>query len=199
MKRFIVFLFMAALLFPAIEASAQSMQVSQEQIKSQKKAVRKAQREQRQKVRQEKAEAAFQVAVQALKDKDWAMQASTVFTNNGTAIPVSDNTNFILFKNNTVYLQLAFSNMGGPNGLGGITLQGFPSNVQFNTDKNGNITYSFVVMGSVLNAQVVIYMNNGSNYANASVYSLMSTSSLTFTGAILPSGQANIFQSGFTY
>lgn len=199
MKRFIVFLFMAALLFPAIEASAQSMQVSQEQIKSQKKAVRKAQREQRQKVRQEKAEAAFQVAVQALKDKDWAMQASTVFTNNGTAIPVSDNTNFILFKNNTVYLQLAFSNMGGPNGLGGITLQGFPSNVQLNTDKNGNITYSFVVMGSVLNAQVIIYMNNGSNYANASVYSLMSTSSLTFTGAILPSGQANIFQSGFTY
>lgn len=190
---------MAALLFPAIEASAQSMQVSQEQMKSQKKAVRKAQREQRQKMRQEKAEAAFQVAVQALKDKDWAMQASTVFTNNGTAIPVSDNTNFILFKNNTVYLQLAFSNMGGPNGLGGITLQGFPSNVQFNTDKNGNITYSFVVMGSVLNAQVVIYMNNGSNYANASVYSLMSTSSLTFTGAILPSGQANIFQSGFTY
>lgn len=199
MKRFIVFLFMAALLFPAMEASAQSMQVSQEQIKSQKKAVRQAQREQRRKMRQEKAEAAFQVAVQALKDKDWAMQASTVFTNNGTAIPVSDNTNFILFKNNTVYLQLAFSNMGGPNGLGGITLQGFPSNVQFNTDKNGNITYSFVVMGSVLNAQVIIYMNNGSNYANASVYSLMSTSSLTFTGAIVPSGQANIFQSGFTY
>lgn len=198
MKRLIVFLFMATLLFPAIEVSAQSMNVSQEQIRSQKKAVRQAQREQRQKLRQEKAEAAFEVAVQALKNKDWAMQASTVFTNNGMAVPLSDNTNFILFKNDNVYLQLAFSNIGGPNGFGGITLQGFPSNIQFNTDKNGNVTYSFVVMGNVLNAQVVIYMNKGSNYANASVYSLMSTTSLTFTGAILPSEQANIFLSGFT-
>ena len=114
-----------------------------------------------------------------------------------SAIPVSDNTNFIQFKGNTVYVQLAFNGIAGPNGLGGITVQGTPSQITTNTDKHGNITYSFYVNGIALTAQVVVNLSAGSNYANATVYPMMNGNNLTFSGTLVPTSQSGIFRSGF--
>ena len=110
------------------------------------------------------------------------------------AVPVSDNTNFIQFKGNTVYVQLAFNGIAGPNGLGGITVQGTPSQITTNTDKHGNITYSFYVNGIALTAQVVVNLSAGSNYANATVYPMMNGNNLTFSGTLVPTSQSGIFR-----
>ena len=133
----------------------------------------------------------------ALKDRNWVLMASTLYGPRGSAIPVSDNTNFIQFKGNTVYVQLAFNGIAGPNGLGGITVQGTPSQITTNTDKHGNITYSFYVNGIALTAQVVVNLSAGSNYANATVYPMMNGNNLTFSGTLVPTSQSGIFRSGF--
>ena len=127
----------------------------------------------------------------------WVLMASTLYGPRGSAIPVSDNTNFIQFKGNTVYVQLAFNGIAGPNGLGGITVQGTPSQITTNTDKHGNITYSFYVNGIALTAQVVVNLSAGSNYANATVYPMMNGNNLTFSGTLVPTSQSGIFRSGF--
>ena len=101
------------------------------------------------------------------------------------------------FKGNTVYVQLAFNGIAGPNGLGGITVQGTPSQITTNTDKHGNITYSFYVNGIALTAQVVVNLSAGSNYANATVYPMMNGNNLTFSGTLVPTSQSGIFRSGF--
>jgi len=97
-------------------------------------------------------------------------------------------------------LQLAFNGFNpGPNGLGGITLTGWPSSINERVDKNGNITYTFNVMGAALFAQVTVRLGYGSNYSTVTVSSNTNGRELTFSGNLVPYSQSNIFQSGFSF
>lgn len=191
MKRLLYLLLVVIFCVPCIESQAQNAQpISAKQT-------RQIKRDQRKQARQAADQLAFQQAVTALKDKNWVLMATTLYGPRGAAIPVSDNTNFIQFKDNIVYVQLAFNGIAGPNGLGGITVQGSPSQMVCKTDKYGNITYSFYVNGIALTAQVVINLSNGNNYANATVYPMMNNNNLTFSGTLVPTANSGIFRSGF--
>ena len=198
MKKVIILLLMGLFLFPAMELLAQQQVQSQTQIQElTKKQIRKMKRDQRRHARQVANMDAFNAAVGAIKDNNWVLMANTLYGRRGNAIPVSDNTNFIQFKDNTVYVQLAFNGIAGPNGLGGITVQGSPSQIKSSTDKYGNITYSFYVNGTALTAQIVINLSYGDNYAQATVYPMMNNNNLTFSGILVPTSQSSIFRSDF--
>lgn len=196
MKKLFFLFLVGMFLLPMTEilAQAQSSVQTQELTKQQ---IRQMKRDQRRNARKAADQEAFQAAVEALKDKNWVLMANTLYGRRGTAIPVSDNTNFIQFKDNTVYVQLAFNGIAGPNGLGGITVQGTPSNITSKADKYGNITYSFYVNGTALTAQIIINLSNGDNYAQATVYPMMNNNNLTFSGVLVPTSQSGIFKSGF--
>ena len=199
MKRVLFLLLVSVFMLPAFESNAQ-MQGNQTQTHYQelsKKQIRQIKRDKRRKAREMANEQAFIAAKDAIHDRNWVLMANTLYGPRGTAIPVSDNTNFIQFKGNTVYVQLAFNGIAGPNGLGGITVQGSPSQITTTTDKHGNITYSFYVNGIALTAQVVVNLSAGSNYANATVYPMMNSNNLTFSGVLVPTSQSGIFRSGF--
>lgn len=199
MKRVLFLLLVSAFMLPGYNSKAQSQDTQtpthyQELTKKQQRQVK---RDMRKKAQEQADQEAFNAAVEALKNQDWVLMATTLYGPNGAAIPVSDNTNFIQFKGNTVYVQLAFSGIAGPNGLGGITVQGSPSQITSNTDKQGNITYSFYVNGIALTAQVVVNLSANSSYANATVYPMMNSNNLTFSGTLVPTSQSGIFRSGF--
>ncbi len=199
MKRVLLLLLVLAIMLPVLESQAQT-QGTQTPIHYQEltaKQKRQVKRDLRKKARELANAQAFNAAVDALKDRNWVLMANTLYGPRGAAIPVSDNTNFIQFKGNTVYVQLAFNGVAGPNGLGGITVEGTPSQITNNTDKHGNITYSFYVNGVSLTAQVVVNLSAGSNYANATVYPMMNGNNLTFSGVLVPTAQSGIFRSGF--
>ena len=199
MKRVLFLLLVSVFMLPAFESNAQ-MQGNQTQTHYQelsKKQIRQIKRDKRRKAREMANEQAFIAAKDAIQDRNWVLMANTLYGPRGTAIPVSDNTNFIQFKGNTVYVQLAFNGIAGPNGLGGITVQGSPSQITTTTDKHGNLTYSFYVNGIALTAQVVVNLSAGSNYANATVYPMMNSNNLTFSGVLVPTSQSGIFRSGF--
>ncbi len=198
MKQVLFFLLVSFLAFPIEESYAQQRSQSQTHYQElTKKQQRQVKKDLRKKARELANEQAFNAAVEALKNRNWVLMANTLYGPRGTAISVSDNTNFIQFKGNTVYVQLAFTGIAGPNGLGGITVQGTPSQITTNTDKHGNITYSFNVNGIALTAQVVVNLNAGSNYTNATVYPMMNSNNLTFSGILVPTSQSGIFRSGF--
>ena len=199
MKRVLFLLLVSVFMLPAFhsEAQVQGTQTPTHYQELTKQQQRQVKRDLRKKAREVANQQAFNAAVDALKDRNWVLMASTLYGPRGSAIPVSDNTNFIQFKGNTVYVQLAFNGMAGPNGLGGITVQGTPSQITTNTDKHGNITYSFYVNGIALTAQVVVNLSAGSNYANATVYPMMNGNNLTFSGTLVPTSQSGIFRSGF--
>lgn len=199
MKQLLFLLLVAALTLPVFESTAQTLG-NQTPVRVQeltKKQIRQVKKDLRKKAREAADQKAFESAIEALKDRNWVLMANTLYGPRGSAIPVSDNTNFIQFKGNTVYVQLAFNGIAGPNGLGGITVQGTPSQITSNTDKHGNITYSFYVNGTALTAQIVLNISAGSNYANATVYPMMNSNNLTFTGILVPTSESGIFRSGF--
>ncbi|WP_251620633.1 DUF4251 domain-containing protein [Odoribacter lunatus] len=196
MKKLLFLLMLGLFAFPASEILAQTQTQTQTQQLT-KKQLRQMKRDQRKHARQIMNQAAHEAALTALKDNNWVLMATTLYGPRGQAIPVSDNTNFIQFKDNTVYVQLAFNGIAGPNGLGGITVQGTPSNISSQTDKYGNLTYSFYVNGTAITAQIIINLNNGDNYAQATVYPMMNNNNLTFSGTLVPTSQSGIFRSGF--
>ncbi len=199
MKQLLFLLLVAALTLPVFESTAQTLG-NQTPVRVQeltKKQIRQVKKDLRKKAREAADQKAFESAIEALRDRNWVLMANTLYGPRGAAIPVSDNTNFIQFKGNTVYVQLAFNGIAGPNGLGGITVQGTPSQITSNTDKHGNITYAFYVNGTALTAQIVLNISAGSNYANATVYPMMNSNNLTFTGILVPTSESGIFRSGF--
>ena len=202
MKRIIIlfgaFLFTLSFLETVAQTQNHSRKVQQTRYQElTKKQIKQVKRDQRQKAREEENQEEFNAAVEALQNRNWVLMANTLYGPMGNAISVSDNTNFIQFKDNTVYVQLAFNGIAGPNGLGGITIQGTPSQINNTTDNQGNITYSFYVNSITMTAQVIITMNAGSNYANATVYPMSNINNLTFSGTLVPTSQAGIFRSGF--
>lgn len=196
MKKIIFLLAMTTFLFSDFVIQAQT----KEELRAKRRAHRAAIRMHNRMVREQQNMIAFQQAVKALQNNSWVLQANTLFNNFGAAIPVTNNLNFVAMNNNQVSLQLAFNGFNpGPNGLGGITLTGWPSSMHLRMDKNGNITYTFSVMGAALFAQVTVMMSNGSNYATATVTSNTSGREMTFSGTLVPYNQSNIFQSGFSF
>ena len=177
MKRVLFLLLVSVFMLPAFhsEAQVQGTQTPTHYQELTKQQQRQVKRDLRKKAREVANQQAFNAAVDALKDRNWVLMASTLYGPRGSAIPVSDNTNFIQFKGNTVYVQLAFNGIAGPNGLGGITVQGTPSQI----------------------TQVVVNLSAGSNYANATVYPMMNGNNLTFSGTLVPTSQSGIFRSGF--
>lgn len=194
MKKLLFLLMLGLFAFPAAETLAQTQTQTQQLTKKQ---LRQMKRDQRKHAREVANQATHEAALTALKDNNWVLMASTLYGPRGQAIPVSDNTNFIQFKDNTVYVQLAFNGIAGPNGLGGITVQGTPSNISSQTDKYGNLTYSFYVNGTAITAQIVINLNGNGNYAQATVYPMLNNNNLTFSGTLVPTSQSGIFRSGF--
>ena len=175
----------------SMSSYAQSNATPKQQARAQARAAKQA-------AAKEANEEAFQKAEQAIAEKDWVLTANTVYGPDGNSYVVSGMTNFIQFDGNTVYLQLAFNDVvSGPNGLGGITLEGTPSSMQKTTTKNGGIVYEFDVNGLTLNADVQIIVNAGNNYATGTVYPDFSSNNLTFSGYLVPTSESGIYRSGF--
>ena len=100
----------------------------------------------------------------------------------------------VMFKYKAV-VQVAFNiPISGPNGLGGITVNGNISGYKQTTDKKGNISVSMNVMGVGISAQVNIRLNKGSNNASVDISPNFNSNNFSLTGSLLPMAKANVFK-----
>ncbi|GET24305.1 DUF4251 domain-containing protein [Prolixibacter sp. NT017] len=143
--------------------------------------------------------AQFEQAKQALENGDWVLEANRLYTKWGRLINVSDQTNFVSLENNTAYMQLAFNGYTGPNGLGGITLKGKPTQIKMTEDKNGNITYQMSVIGNALTADITVRLSKGNNFADAEVSAATTSARLRFAGQLVPLDQSTTYRSGMDF
>ena len=159
------------------------------------KALRDAERA-RQKAAQEIEEsAAYAEAVKALEEKQFVLEADQVIFKRGETAYVNTNTNFVLVNQNRGTVQVAFNtHFAGPNGIGGVTVDGTVSGVKMKTDKRGNVTYSFSIMGTGISAQVFMTLVNGDNEATVSISPNFNSQTLTLRGRIISLEQSNIFK-----
>jgi hypothetical protein len=134
-------------------------------------------------------------AVAAVKNQDFVLEAQSVQFRNGATVFVDSNTNFISVKGNHAVVQISPSNFAsGPNGLGGVTVEGSISGQQYMVGKKGLATYSFNVMGVGINAQIEVYMTPGTNQASATIYPNFNSNTVWVQGNIIPYNNSNVIE-----
>ena len=192
MKKFIAFAFMALMAFAGTNAYAQQ---ETKENKSEQKALRDAERA------RQKAEAAYldslmhQSAVAAIEGRQFVLEADKVVFKRGETAYVNANTNFVLMNDDRGTVQVAFNTaFGGPNGIGGVTVDGNVSNVKMKTTKRGDVNASFAVQGIGISAQVFVTLNRGSNEATVTITPNFNSNTLTLHGKVVPLEQSSIFK-----
>lgn len=134
-------------------------------------------------------------AMAAVRNQDFVLEADQVTFRSGMTTFVNSNTNFISVKGDRAVVQISPSNYAsGPNGLGGVTVDGMITSKQIMTDKKGGITYTINVMGVGINAQVDIYMFPGSNSATATIYPNFNSNTVWLQGNIVPYENSNVIE-----
>ena len=91
-------------------------------------------------------------ALRSLDRLDFALEADRLTLRRGRVVFVSSDTNFVTLSGDMATVQVAPFMGGGPNGIGGITLEGHASNIRVRTDKRGNTTFSMNVFGRGISA-----------------------------------------------
>jgi hypothetical protein len=134
-------------------------------------------------------------AAAAVQNRDFVLEADQVTFKNGYTVFVDSNTTFISVKGNRAVVQISPSNFAsGPNGVGGVTVDGSISGMQRMVDKKGNTTLSFNVTGIGINAQIEIYMSPGTNSASATIYPNFNSNTVWVEGNIVPYENSGVFE-----
>lgn len=134
-------------------------------------------------------------AIAAIRNKDFVLEAENVTFNTGNTILVSSTTNFISVKGNRAVVQISPSNFAaGPNGVGGVTVQGAISDYQIRTDKKGRVYLSMNVNGIGISAQIELFITPGSNYSQATIYPNFNSNTVWVDGNIVPYENSNVFE-----
>ena len=184
---------LASLLLVLVSAKAQ--ETTKAEAKAAEKKEKAAAKKQRQAIQQAENQIAFDNAVDAIDSLNFVLEADKITFLNGQFVYVNSSTNFISVNKDRGTVQLSFNIPSpGPNGMGGVTVDGMVSNIQKNVDKKGNISFSMSILGSGVSAQVFFNMFEGSNQCSATVSPNFSGNQITFTGTLYPASQSNVFK-----
>ena len=179
MKR-IAFMMTMFLLMLAGSAAAQE----QELTKAEKKAL------------QERIDSLqYAEAVQALNDRAFTLEADQVLFKYGQMAYVNSNTNFVSVKDNHAVVQVAFNiPISGPNGLGGVTVEGTFTEYDLKKDKKGNVSLSINVLGTGISARVDITLYKAGNKATVYITPNFNSNRMTLNGVIVPLQKSSVFK-----
>ncbi len=137
----------------------------------------------------------YDEAVKAIDDKAFTLEADQVVFKYGEFAYVNANTNFVSVKGDKAVVQVAFNiPVSGPNGLGGVTVEGSVSGYKKTIDKRGTIYLEFNVMGNGISAQVFVTMPKGTSNASVEISPNFNSNRLTLNGVVLPIRKSHVFQ-----
>ena len=123
------------------------------------------------------------------------LEADKVEFKRGETVFVNSNTNFVSVADDKSVVQVSFNvPVSGPNGIGGITLDGNISNYKQKQDKKGNISISMNVMGAGISAVVNIVKYAGSNKASVTISPNFNSNRITLSGYIVPYYKSRVFK-----
>ena len=160
-----------------------------------RQAERKAQREAQKAREKAENERNYAIAVQALKEGKFVLEADQLVFKRGRSAFVSSTTHVVLMDGEHASVQIAANNaLAGPNGIGGITVDGSRKEMKITTDKKGNVNCSFSVQGIGISAQVYITLTNGGNNASARISPNFNSNTLTLNGVLVPLSQSNVYK-----
>ncbi len=134
-------------------------------------------------------------AMQAIEDSSFVIEADAVTFKHGTRIQVNSTTNFISMDGDRAVIQISPSYIhSGPNGVGGITVEGTVSNVEKTFDKKGRMHFSMYVTGRGVNATVYLTAVPGTNRVTATVSPTFHSNDIRLDGYLVPHAHSRVYE-----
>ena len=135
------------------------------------------------------------IALQAFEDQAFVLQADRVIFKRGETAYVNSNTNFVMLNKTKASVQVAFDiPVSGPNGLGGVTVDGNASGITTRSDKKGFHYLHMNVLGTGISASVDITLYPESNRASVTVYPNFNSNQITLEGELVPLKASRVFK-----
>lgn len=192
MKKFIT---LAAAVLVSMATTTLYAQENKVEKRADRKAQRDAERARLKAAEQVQDAISYDDAVASLKTKQFVMEADQVIFRNGQSAFVNSSTNFVLVNQGRGTVQVAFNTVQpGPNGIGGVTVDGTVSDMKMTTDKKGRINCNFSIQGVGISAQIFLTLTNGSNKATVTISPNFNSNNMTLSGNLIPLEQSNIFK-----
>ena len=194
MKRLIVTMAMAVM--AAMSMSAQDDVYSTHTTEQQPSLTtaqqeRKLSKQERKRLQEQIDSVQYEQAMQAIRDTTFTLEADRVVFKYGQRAYVSSTTNFVALDKGRATVQVAFNiPVAGPNGMGGVTVEGTTSRYTVEADKKGNTYVSFYVQGVAISAQVTVFMFKNSNEASVTINPNFNSNNITLEGKLLPTAQS---------
>jgi len=161
--------------------------------KEERKTMRKAKKEEDKRKRQE----ALIVFEQYAENREWVVEAHTVFNRQGESLQMDPTINFVGVNKEETTVQLSFNGLMGWNGVGGVTLDGKIGKYEHSNDgKSVNITMS--AMGSGLGVVDIFLTISGDGNARATVSGNWGDR-ITFQGRFVSLQESKVFKGTPTY
>ncbi len=173
---------------------AVSAQAQTRRVRSQSEQTRAAAREQAKREAALADSIAYLKALRSLDRLDFALEADQLTLKRGRVVFVSSDKNFVTLSGDMATVQVAPFMGGGPNGVGGITLEGRASGIRVKTDKRGNTSFSMNVFGNGISATLNIVLPEGSNRASVSIDPNFSSNRIMLTGTLIPLDDSRLFK-----
>ncbi len=133
-------------------------------------------------------------AMRAIKDREFVFEADLLVFKRGGTAHVMSNLNFVSLMGDKATVQVAPFYSGGPNGVGGVTVEGRVTNIEEKTDKRGNTRITMNVMGRGVFAAVDITLPRGSNNGMVTINPNLNSNRITLYGKIVPAERSRVFK-----
>jgi len=133
-------------------------------------------------------------ALKALEEREFVFEADLLVFKRGGTAHVMSNLNFVSLRGDKATVQVAPFDSGGPNGVGGVTVEGRVTNIEEKTDKRGNTRITMNVMGRGVFAAVDITLTKGSNNGMVTINPNLNSNRITLYGKIVSVERSRIFK-----
>lgn len=134
-------------------------------------------------------------AADALANGEFVLEADRLRLKHGEEGTVGSTTNFVALHDGIATIQVSPSySGGGPNGVGGITVEGAVSGLERSIDKQGVCHLTMNVSGTGVSAQVAIDLSAGNAGASATIIPNFNSFTMTLIGRIVPFAESTVFK-----
>lgn len=145
---------------------------------------------------------ARQAAQRGIEQHGWVLEANQISRAGGGEVMTSPDMTFLSVNGLDVTLQIVDGSNGNSindNGLGGKTVTGKLQSDSQSFQKDGTLTYMFVVMGAGLQASVQVSLYPGTNSADAYIDYDDGALPVSLSGVIVPYADSEIVEGEAEY
>lgn len=134
-------------------------------------------------------------AVNALQRREFVLESDELTLKHGERGYVNSTTNFVALHDGKATVQISpFQSGGGPNGVGGITVEGMPTGLKLETDRKGVVRFSMNVTGNGISAQVIVALSPSDSCATATIIPNFNSLNATLDGQLVPFEESSVFK-----